>query len=114
MLAEILAYNKSALCQNASPAFSFVLLIDSFLARRGYFFPRDLLNQLEISALTECELKRFSRAFQGSTPSPLACLPVPHPFFLAPSSSKRLQACFLKGSNFIAFAFVNHSDHLLG
>ena len=31
-----------------------VLLIDSFLTQRGYFPPRKPLNQLEISALTEC------------------------------------------------------------
>ena len=52
-----------------------VLLIDSFLAPRGNVFPREPLDQLEISALTECELKRFSRAFRAGAPSLLACLP---------------------------------------
>ena len=39
------------------------------------FFPREPLDQLEKSALTECELKRFSGAFRAGAPSPLECLP---------------------------------------
>ena len=57
-----------------------VLLINSFLAQRGHFFSWEPLDQLEISALTEWELKRFS----------LACLPLGHPFSLAPTNSKCL------------------------
>ena len=67
-----------------------ILLIDSFLAPRGKFFPREPLDQLEISALTECELKRFSGAFSAGAPSPLACLPRARPFSLSPATSKRL------------------------
>ena len=48
-----------------------ILFIDSFLAP-GNFFPREPLDQLEISAITECELKRFSGAFRAGAPSPLA------------------------------------------
>ena len=59
-----------------------VLLIDSFLAPRGTFFPREPLDQLEIFALTECELKRFSGAFRACAPSPLACHPRARPFSL--------------------------------
>ena len=40
-----------------------VLLIDSFLAPHGNFFPREPLDRLEISALTEYKVKRFSGAF---------------------------------------------------
>ena len=67
-----------------------VLLINSFLAQRGHFFSWEPLDQLEISALTECELKRFSWAVRAGASSPLACLPLRHPFFLAPTNSKRL------------------------
>ena len=67
-----------------------VLWTDSFLAPRGYFFRREPLDQLEISALTECELKRFSGAFRAGAPSPLACLPRARPFSLSPATSKRL------------------------
>ena len=42
------------------------------------------------SALTECELKRFSGAFRAGAPSPLACLPRARPFSLSPDTSKRL------------------------
>ena len=59
-----------------------VLLNDSFLDQRGYFFPLEPLNQLEISALTECELKRFSWAFRAGVPSPPACLPLARLFFV--------------------------------
>ena len=45
---------------------------------------------MEISALTECELKRFPGAFRAGAPSPLACLHRAHPFSLSPTSSKRL------------------------
>ena len=45
---------------------------------------------MEISALTECELKRFSGAFRAGAPSPLACLPRARPFSLSPATSKRL------------------------
>ena len=45
---------------------------------------------LEISALKECELKRFSGAFRACAPSPLACLPCARSFSLSPTSSKRL------------------------
>ena len=92
MLAKILAYNKSALCQNASPAFSFVLLIDSFLAPRGYFFPRDPLNQLEISARHRMRVETIFEGLPGkhslsprvspSFASVLSCAL----YFLAPAS----------------------------
>ena len=67
-----------------------VLLINSFLAQRGHFFSWEPLDQLEISALTECELKRFSWAFRAGASSPLACLPLGHPFSLAPTNCKCL------------------------
>ena len=67
-----------------------VLLIDSFLAPRGNVFPREPLDQLEISALTECELQRFSGAFRAGAPSPLACLPSARPFSLSFTTSKCL------------------------
>ena len=67
-----------------------VLLIDTFLAPRGNFFPREPLDQVEISALTECELKRFSGAFRAGAPSPLACIPRARPLSLSPTTSKRL------------------------
>ena len=67
-----------------------VLLIDSFLAPRGNFFTREPLDQLEISTLTECELKRFSGAFRAGAPSPLACLPLARPFSLSFTTSTRL------------------------
>ena len=47
-----------------------VLLIDSFLAQRGNFFPRKSLDQLEISTFTECELKRFSGPSVKALPHP--------------------------------------------
>ena len=49
-----------------------------------------VLGVLEISALTECELKRFSGAFRAGAPSPLACLPRARPFSLSSATSKRL------------------------
>ena len=45
---------------------------------------------MEISALTECELKQFSGAFRAGAQSPLACLPRARPFSLSPTTSKRL------------------------
>ena len=57
---------------------------------RYNFFPREPLDQLEISAITECELKRFSGAFRAGAPSPLVCLPRACPFSLSPTTSKRL------------------------
>ena len=45
---------------------------------------------MEISALTECELKRFSGAFRAGASSALACLPRARPFSLSPATSKRL------------------------
>ena len=57
-----------------------VLLTDSFLAQRGYFFLWEPLNQLEISALTERELKRFSWAFRAGASSPFTCLSQAHNF----------------------------------
>ena len=65
-------------------------MIDSFLAPRGNFLPGEPLDQLEISALTECELKRLSGAFRAGAPSPLACLPLVRPLSLSPTTSKRL------------------------
>ena len=48
------------------------------------------LDQLEISAFTECELERFSWDFRAGAPSPLSCLPLARLFFLAHTASKRL------------------------
>ena len=45
---------------------------------------------LEVSTLTECEIKWFSLAFWAGAPSPLACLPLRHLFFLVPTTSKCL------------------------
>ena len=67
-----------------------VLLIDSFLAPRVNFFPREPLDLLEISALTEWELKRFLEAFGAGAPRPLACLPHVHLFSPLPTTSKHL------------------------
>ena len=50
-------------------------LIDNFLAQCDYFFPREPLNQMEISAHPESVLKGFSWASRAGTPSPLARLP---------------------------------------
>ena len=65
-------------------------LIYSFLAQRGYFFPREPLDQLKTPALTECELKKFWLAFRAGVLSPLACLPLARPCFFAPTTFKRL------------------------
>ena len=65
-------------------------LIYSFLAQRGYFFPREPLDQLKTPALTECKLKQFWWAFRAGVLSPLACLPLARPFFFAPTTFKRL------------------------
>ena len=67
-----------------------ILLIDSFLPPCGNFFAREPLNQLEISALTECELKRFSVAFHAGVPSPFVCLPRARLFSLSSTTSKCL------------------------
>ena len=63
-----------------------VLLIDSFLAPRGNFFPREPLNQLEYPH----SQKTISGAFRAGAPSPLACLPRARQFSLSPTTSKRL------------------------
>ena len=54
------------------------------------FFQSHAPDKLEISALTECELKRFSGAFRAGAQSPLACLPRTRPFSLSLTTSKRL------------------------
>ena len=74
-----------------------VLLTDSFLAQHGYFFLWEPLNQLEISALTECELKWFSWAFRAGVSSPFTSLSRAHNFQVpatwakVASSKKRTQ-----------------------
>ena len=74
-----------------------VLLTDSFLAQHGYFFLWEPLNQLEISTLTECELKWFSWAFRAGVSSPFTSLSRAHNFQVpatwakVASSKKRTQ-----------------------
>ena len=55
-----------------------------------FFFPREPLDQLEISALTECKLKQFSGDLIAGAPSPFTCLPHARLFSLSPTTSKRL------------------------
>ena len=62
----------------------------SLQVKRSYFFPREPLDQLEITALTECKLKLFSWILRAGAPSPLSYLPLALPFFLVPTTSKRL------------------------
>ena len=52
--------------------------------------------------------KRFSGAFRAGAPSPLACLLLARPFFLVPTTSKRLLRRLLRRrSHFVNSAFSN-------
>ena len=91
-----------------------ILLIDSFLPPCGNFFPREPLNQLEISALTECGLKRFSVAFHAGAPSPLVCLPRARSFSLSSTTSKCLVRRLTKKEKECKFPEVSPEDIVTG
>ena len=61
-------------------------------------------------------LKRFSGAFRAGAPSPLPCLLLAHPFFLVPTTSKRLLRRLFKAWNphHTPLSTINNFELLLG